>query len=244
MGIDVSKWLRKSPSDPDGGSAETEDKGDPEDDGPVEIDERLGRLLPDEAQDTGPRHGGESARTTFRLSPDAIKLFARLSERTGEAQKDLLGDALRLSRRALDKNPEQVRAAATRYEEIDAKTKTMAIAPETRAGLNEVADEAGLSRDHLVEIGIRLVKLTLEEALQAKIGPHQDILEDLRALYTEVEEVQIALSSHPKRSRSDGYEDPVEQGLFEILGALRSMTEVIEEEIASRAPIEEGRQFL
>lgn len=244
MGIDVSKWLGKSRSDPEGGSAETEGKGSPEDDGPVEIDERLGQLLPDEARDTGARHSGESARTTFQLSPDAIKLFGRLSERTGKTQKGLLDDALRLSRQALGENPEKVRSAAARYEEVDARTKAMAVAPETRSGLNELADEAGLPRDHVVEIGIRLVKLSIEENLQAKIRPHQEILEDLRALYTEVEEVQIALSSHPKRSQAGGYEDPVEQGLFEILGALRSMAEAIEEAVESGTPIEEDRKFL
>jgi hypothetical protein len=241
MGIDVSKWLGESPSERDCGSAET--RGNPEDDGPVEIDERLGRLLPGEAQDTGTRQG-DTARTTFQLSPDAIRLFGRLSDRLDKSQKDLLGDALRLSRRALDENPEQVRAAAARYEEVDAKTKTMAIAPETRSGLNDLAEEAGLPRDHVVELGIRLVKLSLEEAIRRKIGPHEDILEDLKDLCAAAEEVQIALTSHPNRDQAGGYEDPVEQGLFDILGALRSMAEAIEEELESRAPIEEDRQFV
>ena len=73
----------------------------------------------------------------------------------------------------------------------------MAIAPETRSGLNHLAEEAGLRRDRVVELGIRL----REEALRAKIRPHEDILEDLKDLCAAAEEVQIALTSHAKRGR-------------------------------------------
>jgi hypothetical protein len=230
MPVDISEYLPDRQPAPDDTS--TESGGEQHSEKRVEIDEELGQLLPGEARAERPRQTGESARTTFRLTPDAIQLFGRLSGRTGKSQKDLLGDALRLSRKALENDPEQVRAAAARFEdgtgdeegtskeETGAAKKTMAIAPETRAGLSELAEEAGLPRDHLVEVGIRLAKVTLEEALRKKFSPHEDMLGDVRALCTEVEEVQTAITGARMENGSEEYEDPVEQALFDILGAL------------------------
>lgn len=212
------------------------------------VDDQLRQLLPKHSMDTEIKSSSESVRTTFELSPDAIQLFDHLSDRTGKTQKDLLGDVLRLSRTALSDERDQVRDAASRYqmgEEGSPKTtkKSMAIAPETRAGLNELAEREGLSRNQLVEMGIRLVKLSLEENIRKKISPQEDILEDLKTLYDEVEEVQLALTRSPERSRSDDYEDPIRDALFEILSSIRSMVDAIEKAVESKTPIDEDQTF-
>lgn len=256
MGVSVMEMLHNSrgaAGSAAGGSAETSSEGgtsgEGEDEERIEIDDQLKELLPGTAPDLQSREAGKSVRTTFQLSAEATSLFGRLSGRTGKSQKELLGEALCLSRRALEKSPERVRAAAARYKDRPDAAKPMAIAPEVRTGLNELAEEEGLHRDYLVEVGIRLAKLAVEEPIRQKIRPHEDILEDLRDLYREVEEVQIALTSHPDRSRSENhedpvsYDDPVEQALFDILGTLRSMAEAIEASAESGTPIEEDREF-
>lgn len=192
----------------------------------------------------------DSVRTTVCLSLSARRLFKDLSARTGKTKKRLLGGTLRLCRGAWEEDPKQLRETAAEFRTAPAeetKNRTsMAIAPGVREGLNSLSQESGLSRDQLVEVGIRLTWAALEEQNQRKICPHEDALDNLYALYEEAEKGQLSLAEREKRSGPGTleYDDPIEDGLAQLIGGLREMIDAIEEEIESGRPMKEGRTFL
>lgn len=223
---------------PDGTKVDEEDPG---------LD--LERLLIDTGSQQVGRLMNETggARTTFRLSTEAQTLFDRLSGRTGKSKKELLKSVLRLNLEGWAGNREAFAETAKSLQVENAERVSMAIAPRTRMGLNNLRDETGIDRDRLVEVGIRLFQAALRRETERKITPHRDVRSDLVALRRDTEEVQRKLSEHP--SRSDGrtalyeHRGPVERGLFRILHMLSEMEDAIEKEEESGEPMGEYREF-
>jgi len=231
------------PEETDNGQRET---------GPSETDSKINRLLTEGVlQVASDLHSQPSsgARTTFCLSRESRTLFEDLSSRTDRSQKDLLETVLRLCRTAWDDRPERLRETAPCFQagrQVESEERrTMAIAPDVREGLNTLSEETGLPRDQLVEVGIRLARAATEEEAKRRVRPHEEILDDLRALSTEVEEVKTALAGHEKRGGPvlSSWEDPLESGLSRMLEMIYEMTAAVESEIESGEPISESREF-
>lgn len=108
-------------------------------------------------------------------------------------------------------------------------------------------DEAGIDRDRLVEMGIRLAQAAFKRQVRRRILPHQDILADLDVLYEEAKNVLKKLSGHEMRRDERNplcdYRDPVERGLEEILYLFIEMRDAIGEELESGEPMGEYREF-
>lgn len=178
-----------------------------------------------------------SVRTTFSLSREAIDTLDRLADRTGKTLKDLLREVLELSRFTWDDHTARFRQIADSLTIEEETRKSMAVHPETRKGLNDLANKSGISRNCLVEVGIRLAKLVTEEAIQKKIDPHEEILPDLNGLADHVEEV---------RAKFDPAEDndPIDSALFGVLRKIENMIADIEQEVRSGAPMDEDHDFI
>lgn len=217
-----------------------------------ETDSKINRLLTEEVLQVASglqSQDSSGARTTFCLSLESRTLFEDLSSRSDRSQKDLLETVLRLCRTAWKDRPERLRETAPCFQagrEVESEERrTMAIVPDVRDGLNNLSDETGLPRDQLVEVGIRLAWAATEEEAKRRVRPHEEILDDLRALGEEVEEVKTALAGHEKRGglTFSSWEDPLESGLSRMLEMIDEMTAAVESEIESGEPMGESREF-
>lgn len=108
------------------------------------------------------KEGGESSRTTFTISPDAVEDLSWLANYYGVTQKRIVDHVLRILQ-SMRETEDLLIEAAQDVSLDDTVRKTVAIDPDTRSGLNEVSDELDVSRDRLVEVGIRLAKMFSEK---------------------------------------------------------------------------------
>jgi len=182
--------------------------------------------------------GDTGVRTTFNLSEEAIDTLEWLSDFTGKSRKKMLTEVLDLSRAAWEDRPEEFQEAANSLSIKDTVRKSMAIRTETRGGLNKLAEEVGISRDELMEVGVRLAKLVAEDTREKQIAPHRDILPDIRELHGHAEEVQSKIRDQVERR------DPVDFALFGICRQLEEMIIDVEEEIETGKPLDQNHTFI
>jgi hypothetical protein len=104
----------------------------------------------------------KSSRTTFNISQDAVEDLSWLADYYGATQKRIVDHILHILQ-AMQETEDPLIEAARDISPGDTVRKAVAIDPDTRSGLNRLSDELDVSRDSLVEVGIRLAKMFAEK---------------------------------------------------------------------------------
>lgn len=144
----------------------------------------------------------QAARTTFNVSETAAQSLSWLAEHHRTTQKRILGHILQVLQEMKGDVTEGSSSLADAVQGKSAEEtirKPVAIDPKVRKELNSLSDELGVSRDRLVETGIRLGKLLAEKQLE-KVG--EDI-EAVREYRRQGDQLQNQLSD-PELQRGVG----------------------------------------
>lgn len=166
-----------------------------------------------ETQNTSNRPGrnrDRSSRTTFSISEEAVQALSWLADYYETSQKQVVDHVLHILEDMKATQDSLTEATETLSVESEVR-KSVAIAPNTREGLNELADDLGVARDRLVEVGIRLSKLVAEKHLEKK----RTLLEEVREYFDR------GLAIEKRISKKLGHDDSLHRCFGEVVSLLQ-----------------------
>ena len=144
----------------------------------------------------------KSSRTTFKISESAVDKLTWLAKRHDTTQKRIIDYVYNLLREREEDRDDLIEGA--RNASLDeAVRKAVAIDPQTRDGLNALANQLDVPRDNLVELGIHIAKLLAEkhrEKQEEMFAKLEKFFEEGRKLLNEM-------------GREVGKNDPMFRGL-------------------------------
>lgn len=169
----------------------------------------------------------KSSRTTFKISESAVENLTWLAERHDTTQKRII-DHVHNVLREREENREALIEGARNTSSDETVRKAVAIDPQTRDGLNSLADDLDVSRDSLVELGIRLAKLLAKKHREKQ----KEMLEKLEKFFKKGE---VLLDEMRGKL---GKDDPLVRGLGRTQSELADIIGYADRAIESGSTIE------
>ena len=172
----------------------------------------------------------QSARTTFKLSEEALEAKKWLSAFHDVSQKDLLDVGMNLfeSGNPLDGDKELLEEVKNFHSETETIRKSQVVTVGTRDQLSSLAEEYGYPRDVLVEAIIRVLQFRTEK----RIENHADALDKVRSFYERGQEIESYLKDQLAS------EDRFREGFGTVLRSLKTLVTETEDEIENGSPID------
>lgn len=176
----------------------------------------------------------QSVRTTLNLKEEALEAKEWLSSYYGISQKALLDLVLEVLKECFNPDEEglltkeEVLEMVSNRSSSNTTRKSHAVSRETRTRLTDLSEEYDVSRDGLIEIGLKLLKAFV----QVQIQRHEEVLEQIEAYYERGQKLE------EKLQEDLGSEDPVRDGFSRVMLSLEMLQSQIEEEIEHGSPID------
>jgi len=169
----------------------------------------------------------DSSRTTFKLSEDAVDALSWLADYYGSTQKKIIGHVLHVIEE-MEQDGTSLVEAVHDVSPAETVRKAVAIDPEVRQGLNDASDRLDVSRDDLVEVGIRLTKLFAKKRSKKQ----KEMLQEIQEYYHRGLKLEDRLSDELGRS------DELYRGFGRAMLILEDLLSAAEDALENDKPIE------
>jgi DNA-binding MarR family transcriptional regulator len=177
---------------------------------------------------TLPKPKGPEARTTCKLTDNGQKALNELTEEQGITHRNIFSLILEHDN-FIESVLQHISDKETSFKG-DIR-KSLVIGKKNLDQLNEISKKFGISRDAVIDAGVRLLRDIIRKQNEVTLANHAKALSTLQVLYAQAESVDDNL-----RSFLDD-DDPVIENFSEICSVLFNLIMSIEKEFNSDEPI-------